>query len=62
MYLFGLFVGSVCGFAIMLSASLYEKRSAVNAGWIELDGVPYTINKSSWLDIVKLKKDSGSGD
>ena len=52
MYLFGLFVGAVCGFVIMLGACAYEKQSMVKAGWIKIGGQIYTLRKA---DVVEVK-------
>ena len=51
MYLFGLFVGAVCGFVIMLSACLYEKQSMVKAGWIQVNGEFYTLRKTDAVEV-----------
>ena len=61
-FLFGVFAGSTLCLLVFSSVADGALKESVRNGWMVIDGVPYEINKSSWIDVVNLKKYSCIGD
>ena len=51
-YFFGLMMGFFLGAIVFGSIGSDEKKDAVKAGWIEVDGVAYALRKA---DVVEVK-------